>query len=338
MTVCANANSASRLPRTGSTCVAGSSGGTAWRRVSHPAMASRNAGEPHRHGIIREARTAGAERIEHQARRRMLRLADRQADRALGGIGRDAGEQRAQPFERIGLQQRKTGIHAEGPCRKRTIIAACRRRSLSLGNAWCSTSPSGIARAHRRGGPCRAARPPRCWPSSSRGGDGVRSVPRRLPSCLPRRRSRRWRCWRRDCSRRPRPRRRRPTRPRALLRGDMRLLGVLAEEGGKGFALFRVPAGPKLVAAGQRHRRRRVAGFGAARWRHGARRRWRTAACCCALPLSRPWPRPATKTPPACTPPSGFKGDTLRLNAELVGGIIAQPEAGPRWRRRTAAR
>ena len=29
----------------------------------------------------------------------------------------------------------------------------------------------------------------------------------------------------------------------------------------------------------------------------------------------------------ACAPPAGFKGDTLRLNAELVGGIVAQPDA-----------
>src|SRR5258706_7470490 len=32
--------------------------------------------------------------------------------------------------------------------------------------------------------------------------------------------------------------------------GEARLLGVLAEEGGKGYGLFRLPAGPKLVAAG----------------------------------------------------------------------------------------
>src|SRR5258706_15746273 len=33
--------------------------------------------------------------------------------------------------------------------------------------------------------------------------------------------------------------------------GEARLLGVLAEEGGKGYGLFRLPAGPKLVAAGR---------------------------------------------------------------------------------------
>ena len=44
-----------------------------------------------------------------------------------------------------------------------------------------------------------------------------------------------------------------PAAPEAPVRsggGDMRLLGVLAEEGDKGFALFRLPGGPRLVAAG----------------------------------------------------------------------------------------
>ena len=76
-------------------------------------MASRRRRRTHRHGIIRKSRTAGGERIEYQAWGRMLGLADREADRALCGIGYYAGEQRAQTLERIGLQQRKTGIHAE---------------------------------------------------------------------------------------------------------------------------------------------------------------------------------------------------------------------------------
>lgn len=116
-----------------------------------------------------------------------------------------------------------------------------------------------------------------------------------------------------------------PEAPARAVGGDIRLLGVLAEEGGKGFALFRVPAGPKLVAAGKpivddvslvSVQRDGVT----VRDANGERR----------LPLrasAQPTvARPATKAA-ACTPPSGFKGDTLRLNAELVGGIIAQPDA-----------
>jgi hypothetical protein len=49
-------------------------------------------------------------------------------------------------------------------------------------------------------------------------------------------------------------------------------------------------------------------------------------ASCFARSLYRPLPKTAARAA-ACTPPSGFKGDTLRLNAELVGGIIAQPDA-----------
>jgi hypothetical protein len=117
--------------------------------------------------------------------------------------------------------------------------------------------------------------------------------------------------------------------PAQVASGDMRLLGVLAEEGGKGFALFRLPNGPKLVAAGRvivddvmlvSVQRDGVI----LRDAEGERR----------LPL-RVVATPAVikggagSTPgkAACQPPSGFKGDTLRLNAELLGGIVAQPDA-----------
>jgi hypothetical protein len=36
-----------------------------------------------------------------------------------------------------------------------------------------------------------------------------------------------------------------------LATGDTRLLGIFAERDGQGWALFRLPTGPKLVAAGQ---------------------------------------------------------------------------------------
>ena len=109
---------------------------------------------------------------------------------------------------------------------------------------------------------------------------------------------------------------------------DMRLLGVLAEAGGQGYALFRLSSGPRLVAAG-----REIADGTTlvsiqrdgvtVRDADGERR----------LPL-----RPTAVLPPAknaskalavnaaCVPPAGFKGDILRLNAELVGGIVAQPD------------
>jgi hypothetical protein len=116
-----------------------------------------------------------------------------------------------------------------------------------------------------------------------------------------------------------------PDTPARAVSSDMRLLGVLAEDGGKGFALFRVPAGPKLVAVGKpiaddvslvSVQRDGVT----VRDANGERRLLLRAVGLPATPKS-------TVRTAACTPPSGFKGDTLRLNAELAGGIIAQPDA-----------
>jgi hypothetical protein len=117
--------------------------------------------------------------------------------------------------------------------------------------------------------------------------------------------------------------------PARSLIGEMRLLGVLSEEGGKGFALFRLPTGPRLVAAGQGIADDltlvSVQRDGVTVRDQGGEHRLVLRA-----PASAPVAKPAAKAVPglaACMPPAGFKGDTLRLNAELVGGIVAQPEA-----------
>jgi hypothetical protein len=111
--------------------------------------------------------------------------------------------------------------------------------------------------------------------------------------------------------------------------GDMRLLGVLAEENGKGFALFRMAGGPKLVATGQAvaedvtlvsvQRDGVTVRDGGGERRLGLRA---TVAAAVVKPVAR-----AGTGNLACAPPVGFKGDTLRLNAELAGGIVAQPDA-----------
>jgi hypothetical protein len=117
-----------------------------------------------------------------------------------------------------------------------------------------------------------------------------------------------------------------PARP---VSGDMRLLGVLAEDSGKGSALFRLAGGPKLVAAGQpvaddvtlvSVQRDGVT------VRDGGGERRLVLRAAVATPLVKPVAKAATGNV-ACVPPAGFKGDTLRLNAELVGGIVAQPDA-----------
>ena len=111
--------------------------------------------------------------------------------------------------------------------------------------------------------------------------------------------------------------------------GDMRLLGVLAEEDGKGFALFRLPGGPKLVAAG-----RAIADDvtlvsvqrdGVTVRDAGGERRLALRAD--AVPSAKKSVGRTAVGNGACVTPPGFKGDILRLNAELVGGIVAQPDA-----------
>lgn len=136
--------------------------------------------------------------------------------------------------------------------------------------------------------------------------------------------------------------------PAAELQGDVQLLGIIAEDGGQGYALFRVGSTPKVVAAGE-------VITGAATLvsvapqsvtvREGGRER--------SLPL---WSPRATTSPPTtapaaassatsaaasmaapvratsaqsstCAPPAGFAGPVIRLNAELLAGLREQPAA-----------
>lgn len=109
---------------------------------------------------------------------------------------------------------------------------------------------------------------------------------------------------------------------------NVRLLGVLAEAGGKGYALVRVASGPKLVAAGREIADgvtlESVQRDGVTlRDADGERRLLLRVAT--SPPAVKPVARGATVNA-ACAPPAGFKGDILRLNAELAGGIVAQPD------------
>lgn len=121
--------------------------------------------------------------------------------------------------------------------------------------------------------------------------------------------------------------------PQAL-GGDARLLGVFAETGDQGYALFRLSSGPKLVAAGQEIAPgatlvavrpegivvRETAGERTIVLRNAQPK----TALATAAQVER---TAASKS--ACTPPVGFKGQVVALNAELMNGLIAQPDS---WR------
>jgi hypothetical protein len=122
-------------------------------------------------------------------------------------------------------------------------------------------------------------------------------------------------------------------RPRAepVRIDDLRLLGVLAQAEGKGYALFRQGSGGVvLVAAGGELapgvRVETVRPDGVTILESGARRDivLRPAAA----RNARPAPVAAAGSrASACAVPAGFRGPIVRLNAELLGGMINTPEA-----------
>jgi hypothetical protein len=79
-------------------------------------------------------------------------------------------------------------------------------------------------------------------------------------------------------------------------------------------------------------------GYGALSWRgrgahDGPARTAPVSSSVRVAPIAPP-PQPpglnvASKASTKCNPPAGFKGEVVRLNVELVGGLISQPEA---WR------
>jgi len=117
----------------------------------------------------------------------------------------------------------------------------------------------------------------------------------------------------------------------STLGGDARLLGVLAERDGAGRALFRMPDGtPRLVEAGAALTGDTtlvaVRPDGVTLRDAGGER---------TILLRGPRPPPVRQasaaraprtTSAACAIPASYKGQVVRINAELVQGLIAQPE------------
>ena len=117
----------------------------------------------------------------------------------------------------------------------------------------------------------------------------------------------------------------------AALSGDTRLLGIFAEPGGTGYALFRLGSrGPVLVRSGEEITKDvtllevrpdgiRIRDRGESR--ELALRTTSAARTATTTPSAAP-ARPSG----ACTPPAGYIGPIYRINAELLTGIAARPE------------
>jgi hypothetical protein len=111
--------------------------------------------------------------------------------------------------------------------------------------------------------------------------------------------------------------------------GELRLLGVFAQRDGQGYALFRAGArGPLLIAAGSDIapgvRLESVQPGGVTLVDAGARRdiALRVAAADKAqVPAASASPKSA-----GCGAPAGFTGQVVRLNAELLSGMIGAPD------------
>ena len=125
---------------------------------------------------------------------------------------------------------------------------------------------------------------------------------------------------------------------RAELPGDARLLGVIASAQQQGYALFRLPEGAKIVAQGQQI----VPGVmlaavepfavtirdGAGERRfalpeYGSIAKAASSSASIRTTLSAPVSHSATRAASlaTCAPPAGFRGNVVRLNAELLGGL-----------------
>lgn len=130
----------------------------------------------------------------------------------------------------------------------------------------------------------------------------------------------------------------------AVLGGDTRLLGIIAEDGQHGYALFRLPSGAKLVAQGQE-----IASGAtlvsvqpdAVTIRDGAGERRYVLRAAAASASPRPAATTRRSATPArgaanatCGPPAGFGGSVVRLNTELLGGV---GEDSMQWRALLAA-
>jgi hypothetical protein len=113
--------------------------------------------------------------------------------------------------------------------------------------------------------------------------------------------------------------------------GDLRLLGVFALRDGSGYALFRTARGPLIVSTGQEIgaglRLDAIRPDGVTLIDGGVRRE--IALRTPAMETRPAVPVAQSARTSACAVPAGFTGPIVRLNAELLGGMTAAPDA---WR------
>ena len=112
--------------------------------------------------------------------------------------------------------------------------------------------------------------------------------------------------------------------------GDLRLLGVFAQRDGKGYALFRAGSrGPLFVATGSDvisgTHLQAVRPDGVTLEQAGARRELalRPAGASGNVKVAA---LPTADRAAQCAPPAGFTGSVVRLNAELLSGMISAPD------------
>jgi len=132
-------------------------------------------------------------------------------------------------------------------------------------------------------------------------------------------------------------------------KSDARLLGVFAESDGKGYAVFRLPSGPRVVRPGEEVTPGAtlvaVKPDGVSVREGGNERVWslrnepRSTSRAPAptaqgdakpqSPASRQVASTVAGKSAGCLPPAGFRGQVVQLNVELLDGLIARPDT---WR------
>jgi hypothetical protein len=121
------------------------------------------------------------------------------------------------------------------------------------------------------------------------------------------------------------------------LGADTKLLGIITESGERGYALFRLATGAKLVAQGGEIARgatlvsvqrdgvtiRDGAGERSYQLRSNAAAAGRAAVPAAAANVRTAAASTGAAPSATCAPPAGFRGTVVRLNAELLAGVGA---------------